>query len=191
MYRLIRMTRVMLLAIQIASDIRYLKNQSREDIKRRISNHSSLDDKHEDCLDMVPEFINPLNFDNMRGLYLELGCHTLTLGDRVRRGPDWTYNDQDLSLPGTAVGYDRDGWVIVEWDHGNILPYPHDEQMDRLQIRKVNEPRILIDELIAVGCRVVRGRDWKYGDHDGGKGTEGTVLGVKQEDKVVVRIVII
>ncbi|CAC5410515.1 unnamed protein product [Mytilus coruscus] len=179
--------RTRLLAIQIASDIRYLKDQSRDVIRRRISNHSSLDDKHEDCLDMVPDFINPLRFDNMKGLYLELGCHTLTLGNRVRRGPDWTYRDQDLGLPGTAVGYDRDGWVIVEWDHGNILPYPHDEQMDRLQIRKVNEPRILIDELIAVGCRVVRGRDWKYGDHDGGKGTEGTVLCVKQEDKVVVR----
>ncbi|CAC5422046.1 unnamed protein product [Mytilus coruscus] len=187
MYRLIRMTRVMLLAIQIASDIRYSKNQSRDVIRRRISNHSSLDDKHEDCLDMVPDFINPLKFDNLQGLYLELGCHTLTLGDRVRRGPDWTYKDQDLGLPGTAVGYDRDGWVIVEWDHGNILTYLHDEHMDRLQIRKVNEPRILVDELIAVGCRVVRGQDWKYGDRDGGKGTEGTVLGVKQEGKVVVR----
>lgn len=46
---------------------------------------------------------------------------------------------------------------MVEWDHGVIYPYPHDEQMDRLQLRKVNEPRILVNELIAVGCRVVRG----------------------------------
>ncbi|CAG2223913.1 unnamed protein product [Mytilus edulis] len=187
MYRLITMTSVMLLAIQIASDIRYLEKQSREDIRRRISNHSSLDDKHEDCLDMIPDFINPLRFDNMKGLYLELGCLTLTLGDRVRRGPDWTYDDQDLGLPGTAVGYERRGWVIVEWDHGAIYPYPYDEHMDRLQLRKVNEPRVLVNELIAVGCRIVRGRDWKYGDHDGGKGTEGKVLGVKEEGKVVVR----
>ncbi|XP_076101175.1 uncharacterized protein LOC143070959 [Mytilus galloprovincialis] len=138
---------------------------------------------------MVPDFINPLRFDNRKGLYLELDCHTLTLGDRVRRGPDWAYSDQDLGLPGTAVGFERRdiGWVMVEWDHGVIYPYPHDEQMDRLQLRKVNEPRILVNELIAVGCRVVRGQDWKYGEHDGGKGTEGTVLGVREEGKVVVR----
>lgn len=48
-------------------------------------------------------------------------------------------------------------WVLVEWDHGNIYPYVYDEQMDRVQIKKVNEPRILVDEMIAVGCRVVRG----------------------------------
>ncbi|XP_063431215.1 uncharacterized protein LOC134713863 [Mytilus trossulus] len=189
MYRLITMTSVMLLAIQIASDIRYLEKQSREDIRKRISNHSSLDDKHEDCLDMVPDFINPLRFDNMRGLYLEFGCHKLTLGDRVRRGPGWTYDDQDLGLPGTAVGYEqRDiGWVVVAWDHGAIYPYPYDEMMGRLQLRKVHEPRILVDELIAVGCRVVRGQDWKFGEHDGGNGTEGTVLSVREEGKVVVR----
>ncbi|XP_076100871.1 uncharacterized protein LOC143070483 [Mytilus galloprovincialis] len=186
MYRLIRMTKVMLLAIQIASEIRYTENQSRDIIKRKILNHTSSDD-HDDCLDMVQDFTNPLKFDNRRGLYLELSCHTLTLGDRVRRGPDWTYDDQDLGLPGTAVGQDRDGWIIVEWDHGAIYPYPHDEQIDRLQLRKVNEPRILIDELIAVGCRVVRGPDWKYGDHDGGLGTEGTVLGERQRGNVVVR----
>lgn len=58
---------------------------------------------------MIPDFINPLRFDNMKGLYLELGCLTLTLGDRVRRGPDWTYDDQDLGLPGTVVGYERRG----------------------------------------------------------------------------------
>lgn len=63
----------------------------------------------EDCLDMVPDFINPLRFDNRKGHYLELDCHTLTLGDRVRRGPDWIFSDQDLGLPGTAVGYDRKG----------------------------------------------------------------------------------
>lgn len=58
---------------------------------------------------MVKDFTNPLKFDNRRGLYLELSRHTLTLGDRVRRGPDWTYDEQDLGLPGTAVGQDRDG----------------------------------------------------------------------------------
>ncbi|XP_052100270.1 uncharacterized protein LOC127734446 [Mytilus californianus] len=187
MHRLIRMTRVMLLAIQIASDIRYSENQSRDVIRRKILNHTSLDDKHEDCLDMVQDFTNPLKFDNRRGLYLELSGTTLTLGDRVRRGPDWTYDDQDSGLPGTVVGQDREGWIVVEWDNGLIYPYPHNEQMDILQIRKVNEPRVLVDELIAVGCRVVRGQDWKYGDHDGGIGTEGTILGEKQGGKVVVR----
>ncbi|VDI23192.1 Hypothetical predicted protein [Mytilus galloprovincialis] len=163
MNRLISISRVMLLAITIASEIRYSKNQSRDDIRRIISNRSDFLDTYEDCLDMVEDYSDPLKFFHNRGLYVEINCNALKLGDRVRRGPDWTYDDQDLGLPGTVVGKNRDSspfnkvWVLVEWDHGNIYPYVYDEQMDRVQIKKVNEPRILVDEMIAVGCRVVRG----------------------------------
>lgn len=58
---------------------------------------------------MVHEFINPIRFENMRGNYVELRCDTLQLGDRVRRGPDWAYDDQDLGLPGTVIGQDFNG----------------------------------------------------------------------------------
>ncbi|XP_052100419.1 uncharacterized protein LOC127734535 isoform X2 [Mytilus californianus] len=192
MNRLIRMSRVMLHAITIASDIRYTKNHSRDDIRRMISNRSDFHDTHDDCLDMVQDYSNPLKFFNNRGLYMEIQCNTLKLGDRVRRGPDWTWDDQDLGLPGTVVGRNRDSslfnkaWVLVEWDHGkHVYPYMYDEQMDTFHIKKVNEPRILVDEMIAVGCRVVRGLNWKYGDHDGGIGTLGTVLNLNEEGKVV------
>lgn len=31
------------------------------------------------------------------------------IGTRVRRGPDWRYNEQDTHGPGTVVDIDRDG----------------------------------------------------------------------------------
>ncbi|XP_052100423.1 uncharacterized protein LOC127734537 isoform X2 [Mytilus californianus] len=156
MNRLIRMSRVMLLAIRIASDIRYSENQTREVIRMKISEY--IDDIHDDCLDMVIEYSNPLKFHNDRGLYVELKLNTLKLGDRVRRGPNWAYGDNDLGFAGTVVGQDRDEWVIIEWDHGTQCVYPYDEQTDIDHIIKVNEVRMLVDELIAVGCRVVRGK---------------------------------
>ncbi|XP_052100429.1 uncharacterized protein LOC127734542 isoform X2 [Mytilus californianus] len=185
--RLTMMSQVMLLAISIASEIRYSKDQSKEVIKRKMAERSNYNDIHDDCLDMVQDFINPLRFETMRGNYVELNCNTLQLGDRVRRGPDWAYDDQDLGLPGTVVGQDRNDWIWVEWDHGHRLTYLYDEQMDRYQVRKVDEARILVNEMIAVGCRVVRGQDWEYEDYDGGEGSLGTVLQVKDEGKVVVR----
>ncbi|OPL33596.1 hypothetical protein AM593_08157, partial [Mytilus galloprovincialis] len=174
-----------LLAINIASEIRYSNNKSREVINTKMKERSNYDDIHfaimkntkkykktpgkvpnrnkderidsyNDCLDMVQDFINPLRFENMRGNYVELRCNTLHLGDRVRRGPDWAYDDQDLGLAGTVVGQDFNDWIWVEWDHGNRLTYLYDEKMDTYQIRKVDEARILVNELIAVGCRVVR-----------------------------------
>ncbi|CAC5420225.1 MIB [Mytilus coruscus] len=165
----------MRLAVNISSDIRYLKNQSRDDIKRIISNVSNVPDTHDDCLDMVQDFSNPIKYFNNQGLYTDIKRNTLKLGDRVRRGPDWTNDDQDLGLPGTVIGQKRDNWsltkecVLVEWDHGRIFSY-----------------LILANEMIAVGCRVVRGLDWKYGDHDGGMGTLGTVLDLSTERTVVV-----
>ncbi|XP_071166448.1 uncharacterized protein [Mytilus edulis] len=185
--RLTMMTQVMLLAINIASEIRYSNNKSREVIRRKMKERSNYDDIHNDCLDMVQDFINPLRFENMRGNYVELRCNTLHLGDRVRRGPDWAYDDQDLGLAGTVIGQDFSDWIWVEWDHGNRLTYLYDEKMDTYQIRKVDEARILVNELIAVGCRVVRGQDWKYDDFDGGESSLGTVLQVRIEGKVVVR----
>ncbi|CAC5420224.1 unnamed protein product [Mytilus coruscus] len=187
MNRLINMTQVMLLAIRIAADLRYSENQSREVIRMKISDASNFHDIHDDCLDMVKEFSNPLKFCNMRGEFVELQFNTLKLGDRVRRGPYCRCKKDDLGLAGTVIGQDRDGDVLVEWDHGLVCPYDYVDERDVQHIVKVNEVRMLVDELIAVGCRVVRGQDWKYGDHDGGKGTLGTVLGIPAEGKAVVR----
>ena len=58
------------------------------------------------------------------------------IGARVRRGPDWRYEDQNLRnghgdvVPnatglGTIVEYDDpdDGWVHVRWDEGYLNDY--------------------------------------------------------------------
>lgn len=35
--------------------------------------------------------------------YAETNYRTLQIGDRVRRGPDWIFENQDSGLPGTVV----------------------------------------------------------------------------------------
>ncbi|XP_052100426.1 uncharacterized protein LOC127734540 isoform X1 [Mytilus californianus] len=188
MHRLIRMTQVMAVASHIASEIRnFPSKQTRDVIKRKIREASSQDDPHDDCLDMVMDFINPLSHENEKGMFLELNLSTLQLGDRVRRGPDWSFGDQDRNLPGTVVGLNGGGTIWVEWDHGDKNVYAYDEQRHHYKIMKVNEPRKLVDGIIAVGCRVVRGQDWKFDDTDGGPGSIGTVLDVRREGNVVVR----
>jgi hypothetical protein len=62
---------------------------------------------------MVREFINPLSAEIRRGMYAELKCYSLQLGDRVRRGPSWRYDDQDSNMAGTVVGQDIDGMINI------------------------------------------------------------------------------
>jgi hypothetical protein len=45
---------------------------------------------------------------------------TLKVGDRVRRGADWKWSDQDRNGVGTvSEALDSDGWIGVNWDHGS------------------------------------------------------------------------
>ena len=46
--------------------------------------------------------------------------------------------------------------IWVEWDNGYKNVYGYDER--RKDIKAVNEPRRLVDDLIAVGCKVKRGK---------------------------------
>ncbi|XP_045194598.2 transcription intermediary factor 1-alpha-like [Mercenaria mercenaria] len=39
------------------------------------------------------------------------------VGARVRRGPDWKWENQDGGGPGTVIGV-RSGWAVVTWDKG-------------------------------------------------------------------------
>ncbi|XP_052100433.1 uncharacterized protein LOC127734545 [Mytilus californianus] len=187
MYRLVRMTQVIMLATNIASDIMYSADQSKECINKKIKERSRFDDPYNDCLDIVQEFINPLIMEKKRGNFTELTCRSLQLGDRVRRGPDWSHGNQDSHMAGTVVGQQSHGVIRVKWDSGDTNIYMQCDETNTYDLRKVDEPRILVDEMIAVGCRVVRGHDWKFGDTDGGHGSVGTVINVKQEGKVVVR----
>ena len=120
-----------------------------------------------------------------------------TLGTRVRRGPDWKWEEQDNSEPGTVIAhstkgvfsyimynniiedfryrfclmysflsmydllklltYSIDGWLFVEWDHGQSNAYRYGPVCNKYDIKFCNEPRILCNESIATGCLVTRG----------------------------------
>ncbi|CAC5366427.1 unnamed protein product [Mytilus coruscus] len=188
-HRLVRMTQVLLIAAQVASELRHFdQNPTAGLLQRRIIERTSNpEDAHGDCFDLVMEFLTPLYTEKRRGFFIELKFRSLQLGDRVRRGPNWWYDEQDSGLPGTVVGhtFDRSAWV--EWDSGHINKYIYDEQNNIYTIRKVQEPRFLFEEMIAVGCRVKRGDDWTFNNSDGGNGSMGTVLSVRQDGSVVVR----
>ncbi|XP_063433137.1 uncharacterized protein LOC134715128 isoform X2 [Mytilus trossulus] len=188
-HRLIRMTQVMFLAAQIASELRHLDQNPTTELVRRsiIERTSNPEDAHEDCIDLVIEFLTPLFTEKRRGFFTELKFRSFQLGDRVRRGPNWAYDEQDSGLAGTVIGQTFDGSIWVEWDSGHTNKYFVDEQNNIYTIRKVQEPRILFEELIAVGCRVTRGNDWTFDNSDGGYGSMGTVLSVRQDGSVVVR----
>ncbi|XP_052100278.1 uncharacterized protein LOC127734449 isoform X2 [Mytilus californianus] len=142
----------------------------------------------DDCVDLVLEFVKPMCTDRNRGLYNELVCLTLQLGDRVRRGQDWRFQEQDSGLVGTVVGQEPGSKAVwVEWDSGHLNVYIYDELNHIYSIKKVHEPRVLFDEMVAVGCKVTRGNDWTFDNADGGPGAIGTVLKVKQDGSVVVR----
>ncbi|XP_061168825.1 uncharacterized protein LOC133178076 [Saccostrea echinata] len=104
-------------------------------------------------------------------------------GTRVRRGPNWHYNNQDSNGPGTVIGnWSRDGWIYVEWDTGMKFPYEYDtENVNSGDIVITDEPRLLQRESIAVGCLVQSGPDWQWENQDGGPGNIGTVYRVKQD----------
>lgn len=57
--------------------------------------------------------MDPLLTEKRKGLFSELTCKYLTLGDRVRRGKNWLFEDQDSNGPGTVVGQNRLGIIIM------------------------------------------------------------------------------
>nr|XP_034323302.1 uncharacterized protein LOC105337133 isoform X3 [Crassostrea gigas] len=109
------------------------------------------------------------------------------LGTRVRRGPHWTFANQDSEGAGTIVGHgDLAGTVHVEWDTG--LRFPYSIGCGGLyNVVVCDEPRIPDDGFAAVGCLVKRGPDWKWEDQDGGVGSIGTIYRVKDDATVYVR----
>jgi hypothetical protein len=54
-----------------------------------------------------------------------------SVGHRVRRGPDWKWDNQDSNGPGTVVDdLDSDGWIAVKWDNGSRNKYRTDCFLD-------------------------------------------------------------
>ncbi|XP_062603198.1 uncharacterized protein LOC134264966 [Saccostrea cucullata] len=109
------------------------------------------------------------------------------LGTRVRRGPHWSYQNQDSEGIGTIVGHgDKAGLVLVEWDNGERCVYNYGMR-DMYDVVVCEEPRIPLDGLVAVGCFVKRGLDWKWEDQDGGEQAIGTCYRVMDNATVYIR----
>lgn len=103
------------------------------------------------------------------------------VGTRVRRGPHWKWGDQDKNGPGTIVKTDSTpGWVDVQWDSDVKNSYRYGKE-SAFDVKVVDENRrVILDvEGIQVGCRVIRGPDWKWGNQDGGAGNIGRVFAVR------------
>lgn len=102
------------------------------------------------------------------------------VGSRIRRGAHWKWGNQDGGRAGTIVKTDgTPGWVDVEWDNGNKNSYRYGKD-SAFDVKVVDENRrVLLLEGVQVGCRVIRGPDWKWGNQDGGSGNIGRVFSVK------------
>ncbi|XP_056015848.1 uncharacterized protein LOC125675787 isoform X3 [Ostrea edulis] len=108
------------------------------------------------------------------------------IGTRVRRGPGWQWDDQDSNGPGTVTGHSKNpGWISVEWDTGNGFQYRYGADAS-YDIVVCDSPRVLLDEMIAVGCLVTRGPDWEWGNQDGGTGNIGSVYRV--DDRAIIHV---
>lgn len=119
--------------------------------------------------------------------YKEKYAMVLKLGTRVRRGPHWTFENQDSEGVGTVVGHgELAGKVYVEWDTGIRCQYSHGKG-GIYNIVACDEPRIPEDGFPVVGCFVKRGPDWKWEDQDGGIGSIGAVYRIKDDATVYVR----
>nr|XP_019922789.2 uncharacterized protein LOC105328252 [Crassostrea gigas] len=122
--------------------------------------------------------------------FQERNQHMPTVGTRVRRGPDWEWKNQDGQGAGTVVGHSkRVGWINVEWDTGLTMSYRYGNNgmITAYDIEPCDEPRILEDQPIAVGCLVRRGPDWKWDNQDGGEGNIGRVYRLKKPTEIYVR----
>ncbi|XP_022333075.2 uncharacterized protein LOC111130362 isoform X1 [Crassostrea virginica] len=109
------------------------------------------------------------------------------IGSRVRRGPDWRWDNQDDNLPGTVVAHKSRGYLTVEWDTGNRGKYRYGAESGAKDVRMVDEPRMLPPGMmVAVGVRARRGQDWEWGSQDGGEGSSGVIF--KVEDSGIVHV---
>lgn len=44
--------------------------------------------------------------------YIECDANMPPIGTRIRRGPDWRWDNQDLEMPGTVVSHTKTGKVL-------------------------------------------------------------------------------
>ncbi|XP_069137361.1 uncharacterized protein [Argopecten irradians] len=107
------------------------------------------------------------------------------VGTRVRRGPGWKFQDQDSRGVGTVCSHAKDGSIVVEWDYGRRYFYEY--KTEPKPLIATHEHRVLVDELIATGCRVKRSHMGPYTNEEGGPDAVGVVVRVYLDGRVVVR----
>ncbi|XP_052100599.1 uncharacterized protein LOC127734650 [Mytilus californianus] len=184
-HRLAQNTQILIHAAEIANILEKNSEFTKTSVKTAVRAASLHElDAYDDITDNVMFLLDPAT--QYRGWFKQPKCQAVQLGTRVRRGPNWQWKIQDSNMAGTVIGEDKDGMIWVEWDSGHKNCYHYDEGKKRFDIKPVNEPRRLVDEMIAVGCKVKRGKDWKYDEQDGGRGSRGTILRVESNGKVVV-----
>jgi hypothetical protein len=71
-------------------------------------------------------------------------------GLRVKRGPDWDYDDQDKHCLGTILGRLDDDWVRVKWDYGVQDNYRINPEQD-LSLANDNDINRLIKAKYPIG----------------------------------------
>ncbi|XP_022295401.2 uncharacterized protein LOC111105409 isoform X2 [Crassostrea virginica] len=150
---------------------------------------SDWDDIYEMVTSSGSEFKSPaMRADEVEDAeYQERYSYMPPIGTRVKRGPEWRWGDQDKHGPGTVIGHStRPGHINVRWDSGKAYPYPYGANGE-FSIVVCDSPRVLDDQMIAVGCLVIRGPDWEWGDQDGGEGSIGVVYRVNDVAVVHVR----
>ncbi|XP_052244299.1 uncharacterized protein LOC127853652 isoform X2 [Dreissena polymorpha] len=102
------------------------------------------------------------------------------IGSRVRRGPDWVWDNQDHHGPGTVVGHSEDDFKVwVTWDFDNMTTV-YRYGLGAYDVIVTDEPRTLKPgKTMAVGCRVKPGRDARMLDaiwSDIAFSTQGVVI---------------
>ncbi|KAH3893267.1 uncharacterized protein LOC127859558 [Dreissena polymorpha] len=82
------------------------------------------------------------------------------IGSRVRRGPDWIWDNQDHHGSGTVVGHSEDDFKVwVTWDFDNMTTV-YRYGLGSYDVIVTDEPRALNPgHKMAVGCLVKPGRD--------------------------------
>jgi hypothetical protein len=104
-----------------------------------------------------------------------VNARSLRRGDRVVRGPDWKWENQDGGPDGRGCvkGSNGEGWVKVEWENGQTNSYRMgaDGAYDlSLCIDTTAFAELLRENLdrirpcVNIGDVVTRGDSWLYGD---------------------------
>ncbi|EKE42715.1 hypothetical protein ENUP19_0359G0011 [Entamoeba nuttalli] len=182
-----------ILPLTVVAGTEYLKSYE-EDLKTKLEDSKAKSQKIIGALSTVKE---PEKIEKSGDKHLPLGE---LLGKRVQRGEDWKWDDQDGGIGsfGKVVGVKGNGWVKVQWESSrneNRYRWGVDKAYDVKVVEVVDdlgdipplEEQIKKPTSWVIGKSVIRGRDWKWKDQDGGQGQIGEVIDVCDEGWVEVK----